>query len=163
MKTTELRNLLTRHSELPLQLLLPHGDRVPVSFHITEVGRVHKSFLDCGGRHHESVTCQMQAWVGNDHEHRIPAGKLAAIMDKAAAVLGPEDLPVEIEYQDEVISQYPVSEASITGDAVVLHLGTKHTDCLAKELCGLPADDDNASACDTKEAAPCCASGGCCA
>jgi hypothetical protein len=163
MKTTELRTLLARHADLPLQLLLPHGDPVPVSFHITEVGRVHKSFLDCGGRHHESVTCQMQAWVGSDHDHRIPAGKLAAIMEKASAILGGEDLPVEIEYQEEVISQYPVSQASVSDGAVVLHLGTKHTDCLARELCGVPRDDGSTATCGTEDSTPCCASGGCCA
>jgi hypothetical protein len=159
MTTHELHSLLARHASLPLRLLLPQGDPVPVSFHITEVGRVHKSFVDCGGRHHETVTCQMQAWVGEDEEHRIPAGKLAAIMKKASALLGDDDLPEEIEYQDKVISQYPVSAASVAAGAVVLHLEAKHTDCLAKELCGVtPQGSDRA-----EENAPCCASGGCCA
>jgi hypothetical protein len=159
MTTHELRSLLVNHANLPLRLVLPHGDPVPVSFHITEVGRVHKSFVDCGGRHHETVTCQMQAWVGGDEEHRIPAGKLAAIMKKASGLLGDDDLPVEIEYQDKVISQYPLSAASVTAGAVVLHLESKHTDCLAKELCGVtPSTDDG-----TEDTAPCCSSGGCCA
>jgi hypothetical protein len=159
MNTTELHSLLSSHADLPLQLLLPHGDPVPVSFHITEVGRVHKSFIDCGGRHHETVTCQMQAWVGSDEEHRIPAGKLAAIMRKASAILGNDSLPVEIEYQDEVISQYPVSRASFESGAVVLHLDAKHTDCLAKEQCGVPTEADPSAG----KATQCCASGGCCA
>jgi hypothetical protein len=102
----------------------------------------------------------MQAWVGEDEEHRIPAGKLASIMQKASAVLGDEELPVEIEYQDTVISQYPVSAASVAAGAVVLHLETKHTDCLAKELCGVAPDRPDHAA---EDAAPCCASKGCCA
>jgi hypothetical protein len=163
MTTRELHSLLTSHANLPLRLVLPHGDPVPVSFHITEVGRVHKSFVDCGGRHHETVTCQMQAWVGEDEEHRIPAGKLAAIMKKASTLLGDDDLPVEIEYQDRVISQYPVSAASVAAGAVVLHLETKHTDCLAKELCGVAPSGSEGADGAAEETTPCCASGGCCA
>ena len=48
-------------------------------------------------------------------------------------------MPVEIEYEDRVISQYTISGHEITGDAVILNLANKHTECLAPELCGLPA------------------------
>jgi hypothetical protein len=140
--------------------MLPHGGTVPVSFHITEVGRVHKSFVDCGGRRHETRTCQMQAWVGSDTDHRIPAGKLATILEKASDDLDIDDLPVEIEYQDKVISQYPVSRASLDSGALVLHLDTKHTDCLAKELCGVPTSGSDAADDGAEAATPCCAGGG---
>ena len=49
-------------------------------------------------------------------------------------------IDVEVEYESSTISQYPIAEYSVTDDAVVLHLTTKHTDCLAKELCLLPTD-----------------------
>ncbi len=156
MNSHELKALLSRHAAHPIRLVLPHGDEVPVSFHVTEVGRVHKSFVDCGGTAHESTTLQLQAWVGEDEDHRIQAGKLAAILDKASALIGDDDLPVEIEYQDRIISQYPVTKAAEMDGTLVLHLSTKHTDCLAKELCGVPAERVK------ENAASCCDGGGCC-
>ena len=163
MKTHELRTLLTHNPELSLRLMLPHGSVVPVSFHITEVGRIQKSFIDCGGTRHDSLTCQLQAWVGEDEDHRLSALKLAGILGKASAEFGDDDLPVEIEYEDNVISQYPLSRVTRENGALVLHLTTKHTDCLAKELCGLPASGDDKSSCDTESSTSCCgSSGGCC-
>ena len=48
------------------------------------------------------------------------------------------DIPVEVEYEAGVVSQYPLAEAEATPGGVLLHLGTKHTDCLAKDRCGIP-------------------------
>ena len=110
-----------------------------MSFHVTEVGRVHKTFLDCGGTLREQVACQLQVWVGEDFDHRIETGKMAAILEKARAWLPDETVPVEVEYEDRVISQYVISGADVTSEAVVLNLAHKHTECLAPELCGLPA------------------------
>jgi hypothetical protein len=135
MKASELKNLLLQHAEKSFQLRLPSGSAVPVSFHITEVGHVKKRFIDCGGRLHEQETCLLQAWVGEDQDHRIAAGKMLAIFEKASAILPHTDLPVEVEYEGEVISQYPVSRVDVGADAVVLELGLKHTDCLAKDVC----------------------------
>lgn len=153
MKLHELKQVLQRHPDKALRLQLPAGDAVPVSFHITEAGHVRKKFIDCGGKMHESESCQLQAWVGSDEDHRIGNGKLLGILTKAASFLPGEDLPVEIEYEDTVISQYPIAGAEVQDDALVLQLTTKHTDCLAKELCGVPAAEEEAG---------CCASSGCC-
>jgi hypothetical protein len=139
MTLREFKDLLEAHADRPFRLLLPDGDPVPVSFHVTEVGRVRKTFLDCGGTLRETDTCQLQVWVGDDDDHRLAAGKLAAILAKASAFLTDETVPVEIEYEDEVISQYPVASAEVGDEAVVLRLARKHTDCLAPEKCGLPS------------------------
>jgi hypothetical protein len=153
MKLHELKQLLQRHPAKGFQLQLPNGDPVPVSFHITEVGHVRKKFIDCGGRMHETETCQLQAWVGNDEEHRLANSKLLGILDKAAAFLPGDQLPVEIEYEDTALSQHPIAGADIRGDAVVLRLEAKHTDCLAKEVCLPP--EKSGSGCG-------CAPSGCC-
>ena len=92
--------------------------------------------------------------------HRLSARKLAGILDKAVAAFDCEDLPVEIEYEDGLVSQFPVAKVVRTGGSLVFHLTTKHTDCLAKELCGLAADGAKNTA--TDETASCCAGGGCC-
>jgi hypothetical protein len=158
MTLSELRSLLTQHANLYFRIALPDGNAVPVSFHVTEVGRLHKTFLDCGGKLRETTTCQLQIWVGEDYDHRIETGKMAGILDKAKSLLPDESLPVEIEYEDRVISQYTITGHEVLEDAVVLKLAHKHTECLAPELCGLPSFRLPAIG----EKAPCCGPKGCC-
>lgn len=138
MKLSELKSLLTEHSDRFFRIRLPDGGAVPVSFHVTEVGQMHKTFIDCGGKLRETTTCQLQVWVGEDYEHRIETGKMASILDKARSILPDDSVPVEIEYEDRVISQYTISSHELSDDSVVLILANKHTECLAPELCGLP-------------------------
>jgi hypothetical protein len=160
MILSELKSLLAAHSDRYFRLALPDGSAVPVSFHITEVGRVHKSFLDCGGKLRERTTCQLQVWVGEDYDHRIETRKMAGILEKGKSLLPDESVPVEIEYEDRVISQYTIENHELTGDAVVLRLAPKHTECLAPELCGLPALPPAGRL--KTSAAPCCGPQGCC-
>lgn len=158
MNLSELKSLLTEHSDRFFRIALPDGNAVPVSFHVTEVGRVHKTFLDCGGKLRESITCQLQVWVGEDYQHRIETGKMAKILEKAKAYLIDETIPVEVEYEDKVISQYTIEGHILTDEAVVLKLAHKHTECLAPELCGLPALDRLPAIGKTQ----CCGPSGCC-
>ena len=152
MKISHFTSLLEAHSEKPFHLVLPGENVVPVSFHITEVGHVTKKFIDCGGKLHTAQSCQLQAWLGDDTDHRLYAGKMAGVLNLARAkgVLPEgEDLDVEIEYEDTAISQYTVAGYAITDSAVVLSLGAKHTDCLAKEYClpSLPMAVGEAAGC----------------
>ena len=55
-----------------------------------------------------------------------------------ARLVTPDDVEVEIEYEDRLLSQYPIIEHTITEDTVTLHLTNKHTDCLAKDKCLVP-------------------------
>jgi hypothetical protein len=134
MNTAELTALLTAFGDKPVSFVLPDGGRVPAHAHITEVGRIDREFLDCGGVLRRTSFCCLQAWVADDTDHRLSAGKLVTIIGRALEPLGLAALPVEVEYEDGLISQFPVVSVS-AGDVVVLHLGTKHTDCLAKEIC----------------------------
>lgn len=157
----ELKALLKSHPDKAFRLRLPSGALVPGSFHITEVGRVRKTFLDCGGKLHESELCQLQVWVGEDENHRIESGKMAGILDKAASFLPDETVPLEIEYEEALISQYTVGDHAVTDGAVVLHLAYKHTACLAMELCGAAAAGvSGKKESDTSET--CFAGAGCC-
>lgn len=136
MKLSMLTELLQMHPNKQFRLVLPDNETVPVSFHITEVAHVQKRFIDCGGKRHTSDTCQLQAWLGPDTDHRLEAGKMAKVLALAKDILpDDQDLDIEIEYEDAVISQYPVASCTVTDTAVVLHLTTKHTDCLAKGIC----------------------------
>ena len=140
MTLSQFAELLQTHPDKQFHLALPDNAAVPVSFHITEVGHVAKTFIDCGGKLHTAETCQLQAWLGDDTDHRLLAGKMAAVLGLAAAkgvLPAGKELDVEIEYEGAAaaLSQYPVAGYQITEDAVTLHLTTKHTDCLAKDIC----------------------------
>jgi hypothetical protein len=108
---------------------------------------VNKTFIDCGGKVHSVQTCQLQAWVGEDEDHRLNAGKIADILKLAQNIVPDDDVDLEIEYEDAVISQYPVARYLVTPDAVTLVLTTKHTDCLAKEICIVPSACGTAGCC----------------
>jgi hypothetical protein len=135
MNITAFLSELRAHPDKPVALLLPDGGFVPAHFHITEVGHVTKRFIDCGGTRRTLETCLLQTWVHEDVEHRLLAGKLAAIFDKAGDVLPHHDLPIEIEYEDYVVAQFPVESAEVINDALTFRLGVKHTDCLARGIC----------------------------
>lgn len=158
MTLAELKHLLDTHSDRFFRIALPGGNPVPLSFHVTEVGRAHKTFLDCGGTLRETIACQLQVWVGEDYDHRIETGKMASILRKGASILPDDSVPVEIEYEDHVISQYTIEGHDITADAVVLRLAHKHTECLAPELCGLPPIGGKSPA----STPSCCGPAGCC-
>ncbi len=151
MTLTQFVNVLTQNPAAGLHVMLPDGDFVPAHFHVTEVGRVQKDFIDCGGTSRSATSCVLQVWVADDTAHRLDTTKVAKIVTLAAPLFKGEDLPVEVEYENGVVSQYPVSAAEITPAGVLLHLGTKHTACLAQDLCGV---GPNATACDPK--AGCC-------
>ncbi|MEQ1752217.1 MAG: DUF6428 family protein [Prosthecobacter sp.] len=139
MNITDFLTALRAHPDKPIQFLLPDGGLIAAHFHVTEVGHVMKRFIDCGGTRRTLETCLLQTWVHDDVEHRLIAGKLAMIFDKAGDVLPHHDLPVEIEYEDGVVAQFPVEGRVVIGDTLVFRLGLKHTDCLARGLC-LPGE-----------------------
>jgi hypothetical protein len=161
MNLHELKSLLALHAGRHFRVALPDGSAVPQSFHVTEVGRVHKTFLDCGGKLRETLACQLQVWVGVDFDHRIETGKMAAILRKAESYLPDDSIPVEVEYEDRVISQYTIEGFALEDDAVILNLAHKHTECLAPELCGLPPIPE-AGKPRQISANPCCGPQGCC-
>lgn len=145
MNLKEFKKVLAENRDKPFSMMLPEGGAIPLSFHVTEVGLVTKTFIDCGGKVHSAQTCQLQAWVGEDVDHRLVAGKIADIVKLAAGIIPSDDIDVEIEYEDTSISQYPVESLEVSDDGVVVHLTTKHTDCLAKELCMVPSSQAESS------------------
>ena len=138
MNLSTFRKALARDPAAALHFMLPDGDFVPAHFHVTEVGRVHKEFVDCGGTRRDATACILQVWVAADTDHRLTAGKLAMILGLADPILKGEDLAVEVEYEAGVISQYPLGKVEVTPSGLLFHLGSKHADCLAPDRCGIP-------------------------
>lgn len=146
IKVSALKAALAAAPDLPITVVWTDGDPIEPHFHVTEVGRVQKDFVDCGGTVRRLVTCLLQTWVGDDTDHRITGGKLLKAFAHAAPVLGTEDLPVELEYETCNVVQLVVASVRQEPDRLVLQLGSKHTDCLAKELC-LPAGGKSPERC----------------
>jgi len=138
MKLADLKSTLIQAGDKNLRIVLPDGDPIPADFHITEVGHVTKNFIDCGGTRRSTESCVLQAWVArNDPDHRLTANKLSGILEMAGSLIPSDTLEVEVEYEGCVISQYPLASIQAEDGALALLLTEKHTDCLAKEACGL--------------------------
>ena len=137
MTVQEFRDALERHPGEKMHWMLPDRSFVPAHYHITEVGRVQKDFVDCGGTVRSTKSCVLQVWVANDVDHRLETTKLAAILRVAGPLLQSDDLPVEVEYEEGMISQYPIGGMEVTPAGLLFHLGTKHTACLTPEKCGV--------------------------
>jgi hypothetical protein len=143
--------VLEENPQAPLHLMLPDGSFVPAHFHVTEVGRVQKDFIDCGGTRRSTTSCVVQVSVADDTAHRLDATKLAKIIQMGTSLFPSMTVPVEVEYEQGAVSQFPVQQAEVTPSGVLLHLGSKHTACLAQDRCGVVAVET-----------ACCPTPGCC-
>lgn len=138
MKLSELKTVLTRDPEAHLRFILPGGHQIPADFHVTEVGHSTRNFIDCGGTVRFSEACVLQVWRTDGYsDHRLRAGKLAAILGLSGEVIPSDGLEVEVEYEDVVVSQYPVESFKETPGLIEFTLGSRHTACLAREVCGI--------------------------
>lgn len=116
-----------------ISFTLPNGKRVPSHFHVTEVGKVTKNFIDCGGVMRHEEVANFQLWEADDYDHRLHPEKLVNIIQLSQNKLLIGDLPIEVEYQGETIGKYGLEH---DGNGFVLTV--KKTDCLAKDNCGVP-------------------------
>jgi Family of unknown function (DUF6428) len=136
MNVQKFNRLLASNPGAALLVRLPSGEFVPDHFHITEVGSVHKQFIDCGGTRRESLSCALQVWVANDIHHRLDSTKLSKIMKEAATLVN-DDTPMVVEYGSDTVATYPLGDVEVTPKGLVFLLGTKPTACLAKAQCGV--------------------------
>ena len=162
MNLTTLKKILADHPEETVRFVLPTGTSVPPHAHVTEVARIDKSFIDCGGTARTESLCRLQTWFADDTEHRLTAGKLLKILNLSLNIVKDDHLDVEIEHEAPFISAFPIESVNSKGSSLVFQLGIKHTDCLAKDSC-TPPKQMNAIQIDRlpslKETA--CCSGGC--
>lgn len=132
MKLSDVKKALNGLEELHFQL--PNGEYVPSHFHVTEVGQINKNFIDCGGTVRNEKVVNFQLWNANDYDHRLHPEKLVKIIELSENVLNIEDSEIEVEYQGNTIQKF-----GLDFDGKQFLLTTKHTDCLAKDNCGIPA------------------------
>lgn len=135
---------------------LPNGEFVPPHFHITEVGMVHKQFIDCGGTVRKESVVNFQLWSSDDVQHRLKPQKVIDIIRLSQQKIGISDEEIEVEYQGETIGKY-----GLGFDGENFQLLVKQTDCLAKDNCGIPESDQTKDKTMTAENR-CDPSAGCC-
>jgi hypothetical protein len=139
MNVKELKAVLANNPDKTVRFVLPTGSKVAPHAHVTEVARIDKRFIDCGGTKRTDAVCRLQTWMDDDTDHRLTAGKLAGILTKAAPLLESEALDVDVEHEAPFISQFPIETVDVDAESVTFRLGIKHTDCLAKDKCSPPA------------------------
>jgi hypothetical protein len=139
MKLHEFKNLLIQNPAALVRFQLPNGNFVPVHAHVTEVARIDKRFIDCGGTLRTDALCRLQTWFSNDAEHRLTADKLVKIFTKAEDVLLTDDLDVDVEHELGYITQFPIDSIELANGEIILHLMERHTACLAMDKCLPPA------------------------
>jgi hypothetical protein len=135
MQLSEFKKSLAKNASKNIRFILPTGSKIPPHAHVTEVARIDKLFIDCGGSVHTETVCRLQTWFADDTDHRLTAGTLSAVLEKALSLLGTDDLEVDVEHEASFISQFPVEKLEADGDALVVRLGVKHTACLAEDRC----------------------------
>lgn len=85
--------------------------------------------------------CRLQTWVADDYDHRLTAGKLVKIIEKARSILGTEDLEVDVEHDLGFVTQFPLESVEKAGSELILTLKGRNTACLAPELCCPPTPE----------------------
>lgn len=147
MTLAQFQQLLEQHPTAKLQFQLPGGAKIPAHFHVTEVGRIDKTFIDCGGTQRKLSSCVLQVWTANDTDHRLSPHKLAGILKLAQPILTTLELPVEVEYGSDAAAQYAVAHAEAFFGDLTFVLAGKQTDCLAKDKCGVDTCSPTAGCC----------------
>jgi len=133
MKLEEVKSALENLDTIAFQL--PNGDLVPNHFHVTEVGKITKHFIDCGGTVRNEEVVNFQLWNADDYDHRLHPEKLVHIIELSQKTLDIGNLEVEVEYQGQTIEKF-----ALDFDGKNFLLTSKETDCLARDKCGVPAE-----------------------
>ena len=155
MNLSEVKNQLKKLEKIAFKL--PNGELVPSHFHVTEVGKVTKHFIDCGGTVRNEEVVNFQLWNANDYNHRLHPEKLLKIIELSEKVLGIGNLEIEVEYQADTIGKF-----GLDFDGENFLLTSKQTDCLAKDNCGVPDEKPRIKLSVINNENSCTPGGGCC-
>lgn len=156
MRLSEVKEKLVALDRISFRL--PNDTLVPSHFHVTEVGKVTKHFIDCGGTVRNEEVANFQLWNADDYDHRLHPEKLLKIIELSEEVLDMGDLEIEVEYQGETIGKFGLG---FEKDSFLLT--TKETDCLARNECGVPAEKPKIKISEAAASTSSCTPGsGCC-
>ena len=156
MKLSEIKNHLSTLKKIAFKL--PNGALVQPHFHVTEVGRITKDFIDCGGKVRSERFVNFQLWEEKDYDHRLHPDKLLSIIELSEKMFKFEDLEIEVEYQGiETIGKY-----DLDFDGTYFLLTSKLTACLAEDACGISPEKPKVTINEVNKANSCSPDSGCC-
>lgn len=155
MKLSEVKSVLKQLKTIAFQL--PNGELVPNHFHVTEVGKISKNFIDCGGTLRNEEVINFQLWNANDYDHRLHPEKLIDIIELSEKNLGLNNSEIEVEYQGNTIEKY-----ALDFDGTNFLLVSKQTDCLAPDKCGVPVQKPKIKLSELNKVNSCAPGSGCC-
>ena len=155
MKLSEFKNALTQVTQITF--VQPDGMLVPAHFHVTEIGKINRHFIDCGGTMRDENVVNFQLWVADDVDHRFAPEKLLKVIAMSEEKLGITDAPIEVEYQMETIGKF-----NLVFEDGLFKLQNKFTDCLAKDNCGVPEQKQKVKLADIQNQGCCTPESGCC-
>ncbi|WP_281846657.1 DUF6428 family protein [Olleya namhaensis] len=141
-----------------ISFTLPDGSLVPNHFHVTEVGKVTKHFIDCGGTVREEKKVNFQLWNADDYDHRLHPEKLVKIITLSEDIFNLQDLEIEVEFQGE----QTIQKFGLEFENNSFQLTSLLTDCLAKDKCGIPEPKQKLKFSDIQAGDSCAPGSGCC-
>ena len=156
MKLSEIKTHLKNLKTIAFQL--PNGELVPSHFHVTEVGKVVKDFIDCGGKVRREEVINFQLWEENDYDHRLHPEKLLHIIELSDKIFKFDDVEIEVEYQGAAT----IGKYNLDFDGQHFLLTSKVTACLAKEACGIPTEKPRIRISELGKVNSCAPGSGCC-
>jgi len=151
MTLHDLQDALKANPKRFPRFVLPNGDYIPAHAHVTEVGHVARSFVDCGGLTGKEEKILLQTHVGDDADHRLRSDRFAKILQLGNRVVPSTNLDVDVEYDCCVVAQYPIAEARPDGQHLNLILRRGRTQCRARER----RESETAAGCCAASAACC--------
>lgn len=133
MKYFEFKSELQK--QVQLAFIMPNGISFPAHFHITEIGRTQKQFVDCGGSIRNIGEINIQLWLADDIDHRLTAEKLLQIVYETERKIILPDEEILVELQGETIEKYTIMKSDFG-----FLLQSTQTACLAEDSCGIPKE-----------------------
>lgn len=160
MKLSEVKEVLKKSSTIGFQL--PNCELVPEHFHVTEVGKITKAFIDCGGVIRNEEVANFQLWNAKDYDHRLHPEKLLNIIELSENALKLEDLEIEVEYQIQRNGLDTIGKFALDFDGTNFLLTSKQTNCLAQDQCGVPEHKQRVKLSDLNTESCCTPESNCC-
>lgn len=156
MKLLEIKSHLQELKTIAFEL--PNGKLVPNHFHITEVGKVTKNFIDCGGKVRNETVINFQLWEADDYDHRLHPEKLMNIIELSEKIFDFNNLEIEVEYQ----GKDTIGKFGLDFNGTNFLLTSKLTACLAEDACGIPKEKPRIRISDVVNTSCCDLNSGCC-
>jgi hypothetical protein len=156
MRLSAIKSELQKATTITFRL--PNGELVAPHFHVTEVGKITKHFIDCGGTIRSEEVANFQVWEAQDYDHRLHPEKLLNIIELSEQKLGLTDLEIEVEYQ----IKDSIGKFGLEFDGTHFQLTSKITNCLAPDHCGIPESQMPKPGKWKAKATSCSPNSGCC-